>query len=233
MRACNCPNCNAHLAFRDEARDFAFCQYCGTKIMLDDYRSTQRIVDEAKLKQAENERIFRLKELELETARLHQKNSSRQTLTKVWLAISLLILAICIFQLITEYTPVNAMATFMFIGFPIIGGGAYLIFKVIPGRDSEKIRKAELILNGGIEFPDSLSPFSEQSYLVVEQTLLTAGFRNVKCVNMHDLILGIRQKPGSVESISVNGKRISSGGEIYLRDTPIVITYHGLQEDLY
>jgi hypothetical protein len=50
---------------------------------------------------------------------------------------------------------------------------------------------------------------------------------------MHDLILGIRQKPGLVESISVNGKRISSGGEIYLRDTPIVITYHGLQEDLF
>lgn len=92
--------------------------------MLDDYRSTQRIVDEAKLKQAENERIIRLKELELETAKQYQKNASKQILTKAWLAISLVILGICVFQLITEYSPVNAMTTFMFIGFPIIAGGA-------------------------------------------------------------------------------------------------------------
>ncbi len=55
MRTCNCPNCNANLTIDDENRDFAFCQYCGVKIMLDDYRSTHRVVDEAKIKQAEVE----------------------------------------------------------------------------------------------------------------------------------------------------------------------------------
>ena len=53
MRTCKCPNCNATLTIEDENRDFAFCQYCGAKIMLDDYRSTQRIIDEAKIKRSQ------------------------------------------------------------------------------------------------------------------------------------------------------------------------------------
>ncbi len=47
------------------------------------------------------------------------------------------------------------------------------------------------------------------------------------CVNLHDLTLGIFQKPGKVESIQVNGQTVDAGGGIYMPDVPIVIMYHG------
>jgi len=65
MRCFNCNNCGANLTIEDENRDFVFCEYCGTKIMLDDYRSTHRVVDEAKIKQVELEKEIKLKQLEL------------------------------------------------------------------------------------------------------------------------------------------------------------------------
>ena len=66
MKIHNCPNCNATLDLEVNNREFAFCQYCGTKILLDDYRSTHRFVDEARIKEAELECQIRLKELEME-----------------------------------------------------------------------------------------------------------------------------------------------------------------------
>lgn len=40
--------------------------YCGNKIILDDFRSFHCIIDEARIKEAEAERVVRLKELESE-----------------------------------------------------------------------------------------------------------------------------------------------------------------------
>jgi len=57
-----CPNCGADLDIDPEGKK-SFCSYCGAKLMLDDDQSihiTKRIVDEARLKEAE----IRLKELE-------------------------------------------------------------------------------------------------------------------------------------------------------------------------
>jgi len=56
-----CKKCGKEVKKSD-----AFCQYCGTKILLDDYRSTHRFVDEARIKEAELECQIRLKELEME-----------------------------------------------------------------------------------------------------------------------------------------------------------------------
>ena len=44
---------------------------------------------------------------------------------------------------------------------------------------------------------------------------------------MHDLTLGLLQKPSMVDSITVNGESITSGGKVYRPNVPIVITYHG------
>ena len=74
MRACKCPGCGAELNIDDNNRDFAFCQYCGAKIMLDDYRSTQRIVDEARLKEAE----IKMRQLEMEERKQAQAIEERE-----------------------------------------------------------------------------------------------------------------------------------------------------------
>lgn len=226
MRSCRCPNCDANITVDDENREYTFCQYCGSKIMFDDYRSTQRIIDEAKIKQAETERIVRLKELELEETRLKQKDISGKILFPIWIVLSLIVLAIVVYEWVILGERLNGVAMLFYIGGPVIGGGAHLIFKVIP----EKEAKRTLIQKGGIKFPKSLEPFTEQDYTIVQETLQSLGFCNITCVNLHDLPLGFLSlliRPGKVSSISVNGQKIEKSGEIYLPNAPIVIRYHG------
>ena len=55
FRVCACPSCGANLSINDTNREFAFCEFCGAKIMLDDYRFTQHIIDEAQLRRVEAE----------------------------------------------------------------------------------------------------------------------------------------------------------------------------------
>lgn len=66
-----CPNCNANLDNIDPNLKQCYCQYCGTKIMLDDgtIRKETHIYDEAKIKETESKESIRLKELELERER--------------------------------------------------------------------------------------------------------------------------------------------------------------------
>lgn len=70
LRTLKCPNCDAQLTLNNDDREYAFCEYCGGKIILHDYRSLHRVVDEARIKEDETRRIVRLKELELEEREL-------------------------------------------------------------------------------------------------------------------------------------------------------------------
>ena len=61
-----CPECGATLDV-EEGRKQLFCSYCGTKVMIDnDNEYIYRHIDEAGIKQAEADKLIRLKELELE-----------------------------------------------------------------------------------------------------------------------------------------------------------------------
>ncbi len=60
-----CPECGATLNL-EEDREQAFCSYCGARILLrNDNEYTYRHINEAEIKQAETDRMVRLKELEL------------------------------------------------------------------------------------------------------------------------------------------------------------------------
>lgn len=74
-----CPECGAELSI-EEDRKQCFCQYCGSKILIDDGSTTHtyRKVDEARIKEAEVRESLRLKELELEEKKLAAKAESRK-----------------------------------------------------------------------------------------------------------------------------------------------------------
>lgn len=70
-----CPNCEANLSVDAELKQ-CFCQYCGTKIIIDDGSTTHtyRKVDEARIKEAEAQQLVELKKLELEEQKRKDKN---------------------------------------------------------------------------------------------------------------------------------------------------------------
>lgn len=75
-RTVKCPSCGAELTVKDDNRDFMFCEFCGTKVRLDDYRETHRFVDEARIRESENEKELELKRMEYEERKRHEDNAS-------------------------------------------------------------------------------------------------------------------------------------------------------------
>ena len=69
-RTVKCPGCGADLTVKDDNRDFMFCEFCGTKVRLDDYQETHRFVDEAKVRRVDAEHDIELKKLELEEKKM-------------------------------------------------------------------------------------------------------------------------------------------------------------------
>lgn len=81
-----------------------------------------------------------------------------------------------------------------------------------------------------IKIPSAVANGTSENYAVVESMLVQAGFINVRAVALHDLTMGVFKKPGVVESITIDGKELSS----YFRrkfppNVPIIISYHSLR----
>lgn len=58
--ALKCPECNGDIQL-DDNREFGFCQYCGTKILLNSERNNRKIE-----KREEKENLVRLAHIEIE-----------------------------------------------------------------------------------------------------------------------------------------------------------------------
>ena len=81
-RTVKCPSCGADLTVKDDNRDFMFCEFCGTKIDLIDQRIEHRIVDEARIIEAETERQIKLKHLEMEAKEYEHSEQERKRAAK-------------------------------------------------------------------------------------------------------------------------------------------------------
>lgn len=84
-----CPDCGASLDI-EEGRTQAFCTYCGAKVLVNNENEfVYRRIDEAGIKQAETDRIIKLKQMEI----AEKKRASAEK-TKVLKIIISLILAV-------------------------------------------------------------------------------------------------------------------------------------------
>ena len=94
--AVKCPQCEADLSI-EEGRPFAFCTYCGTKVIIkDENEHIYRNIDEARIKESETERIVRLRELELEEKEKTHERKTKMIAYGIALAFVLIGSLICI-----------------------------------------------------------------------------------------------------------------------------------------
>ena len=70
----------------------------------------------------------------------------------------------------------------------------------------------------------------DKNYQEILSTFKDAGFTNIKTEILYDIVWGFTEE-GAVESVSINGNENFKKGDIFLKDAPIVITYHMKEED--
>lgn len=222
MRSLYCTSCGADITIEDDNRDFAFCQYCGTKIMLDDYRVTQRIVDEAKLKQAETEQMIKLKQLEFaekQNAANEKKSLQKRKICFAAGIVGLLLSLIGVIAGNTSGDSNSPLYFFVMIGMLMMGWSAVSLFD-----GSKKVD--ETILDGKVSVPTGVYNFEKKSYVAIKAAFEGAGFKNIQCIPLNDLAIGVMKKPGMVESIVIGGKNHVDDDERLSPDISVVISYH-------
>lgn len=214
MRTIKCTNCSANLTIQDDNRDFAFCEYCGTKIMLDDYRSTHRVVDEAKIKQAEIDKEIKLKQLEL----IEQQQNNNKKSRKVKLIVSFIVFGIAIiigaFNDEISSAILLALTVILFIW----------IFDSIETNNS--INNMSMLSTDMVRVPDSVMGYKNMNYDMVAKMFENAGFHNIQLVPMGDLVLGVFNTPNVVDRILINNELVVQGGGTYSPGARVVIYYH-------
>lgn len=126
-----CTNCGADLQIDSERKE-AYCTFCGTKLFVDDesIRITNRIVDEARLKEAE----VRLKRLEYEHEReLRQENRLQEHRRVFLIAVIVYACALLFTYLIPELNEA--------LPFVLIIGGIALLSTRNPRRTDVYVRR--------------------------------------------------------------------------------------------
>ena len=216
-----CPECGAPLDV-EEGRQQIYCSYCGTKIMIqNDNEYIIRNIDEAGIKQAETDRIIRLKQMEI----AEKKRVSAEKTQKLKIIISLALAIVGILMLTIGYLAGgdsnSGLSMLSVVGlFPLMGAiYVWLLSKKEEYDDDfgDKVRVP------------SLTDYKRQSYRALEAKFTSAGFTNIKCVRLNDLTVGLLKQPDMVESITINGRSVTTGGEKFPPNAAVVITYHSLR----
>ncbi len=207
-----CPDCGAELSI-DNAREFAFCTYCGAKVMVhNDNEHIYRNIDEARIKEAETERILRLRELELEEKENNRGRKSTLVAYGVALAFVLVGAIICIFA------PLGGMWGIII--------GAYIAMFTYMKSDERKKKKSRYVSPSDATITAQMLDCSGKNYNSVAMIFRSAGFTNVNSLPLGDLGMFNQRKNGQVETITINGNEEFEEGDVFPKNANILITYH-------
>ena len=81
-----------------------------------------------------------------------------------------------------------------------------------------------------VAIPMSSSEYEGDNYNQVLIELKNSGFTNVQIVENPDLVTGWINKDGDVERVSINGDYNFDAGDIFPKDSKVIITYHTFQD---
>lgn len=86
------------------------------------------------------------------------------------------------------------------------------------------------LTEGEIKLDKSANEYVSKNYQSVASAFEKMGFTNVKCTPLYDIIWGITDE-GEIEKVTIGGSTEYVRGDIFTKDTPVVITYHMPIED--
>lgn len=209
-----CPECSADLQIED-GREYAFCTYCGAKVMIaNDNEHIYRTIDEARIKQAETDRMVRMRELDIE----EKSGISKRTKAIVWIASTAILLILGI------------------IGYAIdnMGMGMCMMFAMCTGiwggiitfSDDDKKKKRRRAGENEVKITTAMMDCVDYHYNKAVILYKNAGFTNINAIPLHDLNRFNMKKEGMVESVTINGEEDFEEDEIYPKNANILITYH-------
>lgn len=205
-----CPECGADLPI-EENREQLFCSYCGAHIVVtNENEYIYHHIDEASIKKAENDKEVQLKKLEI----IEKKRAEAAKNTKIKIIISIIMGIIGVVLLLAGA------------GWGGMVGLLVLEAVMFIWILSDKKEEEEVDFGDKVKVPSSISSYEQMNYASVEAILNSAGFTNIACVPLNDLTTGLLKKPSMVESITINGHRIESGGKKFDGDAKVVISYH-------
>ena len=217
-----CPNCGASLDI-DSSREQAFCSYCGTKILLhNENEYVYRHIDDAGIKQAETDQIVQLKKMEI----AEKKRVANEKKFKIKIIISLASAAIGILMMVVGWMagsasgdPNSGFYMLSLVGmFPLLGAAYIWLHSKKDEEDDDYGEK--------VKVPSGIMDYEKKSYHAIEAVFKSAGFTNVQCVPLNDLSVGLLKRPEMVESITIHGEKVTSGGDKYMPNASVVISYH-------
>lgn len=199
-----CPHCGAELEI-EKNRSFAYCTYCGTKIIIDNKNEhVFRHIDEAEIKRVEVDREIQMRELDLK----EQGIKNRKKMLLIWISVCLVFVGLGVVGIFFE----NEALEFCFVFAMIVGGYGFIYWYDHPA-------------DGSIRLTSSVLNYKKKTYSQVMTELQKLGFKNVQAIPMKDLTFGILYKSDRVDKLIINGEVITSGAS-YSPDAVIQIMYH-------
>ncbi len=213
-----CPECGATLNI-EESREQAFCTYCGTRVLLhNENEHIYRHIDEAGIKQAETDRLVMLRKMEL----LEKKRATSQKVKTLKIVITVVLGLVMIICFGIGYSVEGSVGAIM------VGMVCGIIIMYMWLMNKDKDDDDDLDFGDKAKVPSLTSDYKKMNYSAIEAMFVSAGFTNVKCIALNDLTIGVIKKPGMVDSITINGSEVLSGGKKYPKNAAVVISYHSL-----
>lgn len=208
-----CPECGASLQM-EEGREKMFCSYCGSQvIMTNENEYIYRHIDEAGIKQAETDRIVKLRELEMES----QENGTKKILIAVWLVSTAVLLLLGVIGMNTDS---EGLMMCMLLGMCVGMWGEIGIFGLGKKKKRTVVSVDEAIIS------ESMANYNDKNFNSIVMLYKSAGFMNVNAVPMNDLNLFTMKNNGKVDSVSINGEEDFDEGDVFSKNSHITITYH-------